>query len=444
MSAPQGERLLELGRGVVRLAQELGAEEASVSISSGTSTELSRRDGRVEKAQESRSLSASVDLMVEGRFSSHTTNDLRPESFRPFLERAVAATRFLEPDLHRALPPREQMGLADATLDLEDPSHAGLDPDQRRAWVEEMEARTTEAAAKLPLRSATAYVWDGRSASAWVTSHGFEEQSARTSFGHGATLSLEDRDGRLPEGWSMVGAAHRADMPSVAAIAAEAAESAARRLGSKPIASGRYPMLLDRRAVGRVLGAVLGPLGGTSLYEGRSCMAGKRGQRIASEAFTLRDEPLLARGSGSRRSDGDGFPATPRAIIEDGVLQMYFIDLYNSRRMGEPVTVGGASNLVIAPGSASPAELGAALPRVIRVEGFLGGNSNAASGDFSFGVQGSLFEGGELVQSLAEMNVSGNVFELMERYQTAANDPWIFSAWRCPTLLFDDVQFSGT
>ena len=123
---------------------------------------------------------------------------------------------------------------------------------------------------------------------------------------------------------------------------------------------------------------------------------------------------------------------------------MYFIDVYNSRRMAEAVTMGGPSNLVIAPGDASPVELIRALPQVIRVEGFLGGNSNAASGDFSFGVQGSLLEHGEVVASLAEMNVSGNIFDLMERYQTAANDPWIFSAWRCPTLLFDDVQFSGT
>ena len=444
MSGVPTSRLLEIGRGVVTLAQRLGAEEVSVSVSSGTSTELSRRDGRVEKAQESRSLAASVELMVDGRFSSHSTNDLRPEAFQPFLERAIAATRFLESDPDRALPPREQMGVADANLDLVDPEQAALGPDQRRAWVEEMEARTLAAAAKLPVRSATAYVWDGRSETAWVTSHGFEEESARTSFGHGATLSLEDQDGRLPEGWSMVGASHRADMPSVGWLAEDAAANAARRLGAKPITSGRYPMLLDRRAVGRVLGTLLSPLGGTSLYEGRSCMAGKRGQRVASSAFTLRDEPLIPRGSGSRRSDGDGIPAIARKIVEDGVLQMYFIDVYNSRRMAEAVTMGGPSNLVIAPGDASPVELIRALPQVIRVEGFLGGNSNAASGDFSFGVQGSLLEHGEVVASLAEMNVSGNIFDLMERYQTAANDPWIFSAWRCPTLLFDDVQFSGT
>ena len=443
MSGLDERALLERATHMVALAQALGAQEVSAAIGTGTSTELSRRDGKVEKAQESRSVSASVDLMVDGRFSSHSTNDLRPEGFRPFLERAIAATRFLEPDPHRTLPPRESMGLADVDLDLEDPAYAALDTDARRAWAEKMEAATI-AAAKGSVRSITAYVWDGVSEGVTVTSNGFVEYGRRTSFGHGATVSLEDSDGRLPEGFAAVGATHRTDIPSIERIAAEAAGRAAARLGSRPTASGRYPMLLDRKGVGRVLGAMLGPLGGTSIYEGRSCMADKLGTRIASTALSLWDDPMIPRGAGSRRSDGDGLPSQRRPIVLDGVLQMFFIGVYNSRRMQVPVTTSGASNLVIAPGAASPEALLAGLPRAIRVDSFLGGNTNAATGDFSFGIQGALFEHGQVVQSLSEMNVAGNIFDLLDRFVSAADDPWTFSAWRCPSLLFDAVQFSGT
>jgi PmbA protein len=44
----------------------------------------------------------------------------------------------------------------------------------------------------------------------------------------------------------------------------------------------------------------------------------------------------------------------------------------------------------------------------IIVSGFLGGNSNSTTGDFSFGVQGALVENGKIVQPLNEMNISGN------------------------------------
>ena len=95
-------------------------------------------------------------------------------------------------------------------------------------------------------------------------------------------------------------------------------------------------------------------------------------------------------------------------------------------------------------GSSTYTELALGLDRAIRVDGFLGGNSNPTSGDFSYGVHGALIEGGKEVRPVSEMNVSGNVFELLERFVEAADDPWTFSSWRTPTLLFRDIQFSGT
>ena len=75
--------------------------------------------------------------------------------------------------------------------------------------------------------------------------------------------------------------------------------------------------------------------------------------------------------------------------------------------------------------------------------GFLGGNSNSTSGDFSFGIQGQLIEHGEATQPLAEMNVTGNIRTLFHTLVACADDPWTWSAVRSPTLLFEDVQFSG-
>ena len=75
---------------------------------------------------------------------------------------------------------------------------------------------------------------------------------------------------------------------------------------------------------------------------------------------------------------------------------------------------------------------------------FLGGNSNHTTGDFSFGITGALFEKGEFVQGLSEMNVSGNLFSLLESWSESANDTWTFGSYRMPSLIFEDIQFSGT
>ncbi len=196
--------------------------------------------------------------------------------------------------------------------------------------------------------------------------------------------------------------------------------------------------------VGSLLKVLIGPLSGTSIYEQRSCLADHLGKKIGAAAFQLFDDPLIPRAPGSSPHDGDGLPSQRRPIVENGVLKLFFINVYNGRRMGVPPTTGGASNLVIPPGARSEAEIVAGLGRAIKVEGFLGGNSNPTSGDFSFGINGSLIEGGALQGPVSEMNVSGNLFELLERFVEAADAPWIYSSWRSPSLLFDDIQFSGS
>jgi len=44
---------------------------------------------------------------------------------------------------------------------------------------------------------------------------------------------------------------------------------------------------------------------------------------------------------------------------------------------------------------------------------------------------------------VSEMNVTGNYLDLLQRLSVVGNDPVPWSAFRCPTLVFDDIQFSG-
>lgn len=439
------EQLLQIGRDVVALATELGAEEVRAGVGRGVSTELSRRDGRIEKAEESRSLGVRASLMVDGRFSGHATSDLRPAALREFLTRAVDATRFLEPDEHRRLPERELMGDADIdAIEGYDDGWDSVDPAYRRALCAELEELTRTEGADVSIRSVATYAWDGASEHVTVTSHGYQSAWRTTSFGAGAVLSLEDEGGRLPEAYFMSSARHQGDIIDPRTIAQQVVEHARHRLGSGPARSGRYPMLVENKLVGRVLGTLLGPMQAEAIYEKRSCLDGKLGQRIANPALTIIDDPLIPRASGSHPHDGDGMPSRRRVLVDQGVLQEFLVDVYNGRRLGWEPTGGSTGNILVPPGDRSPQQLLAGLPRAIKVEGFLGGNANPSSGDYSFGVNGVLYEHGVATQNVSEMNISGNLFELLERYAEAGDDVWTWSAWRTPSLLFDDIQFSGS
>ena len=146
---------------------------------------------------------------------------------------------------------------------------------------------------------------------------------------------------------------------------------------------------------------------------------------------------------GSRLYDGDGRPTQPRTIIEDGILRHWLVNVYYGRKLDRTPTTGGTSNLVVPSGARSCSAILGDLDWAIHVDGFLGGNSNPATGRYSFGIRGTLFENGVAVKPISEMNISGSIFDLMEGFIEAADDPWLYGSCRSPSLLFDAVQFSG-
>jgi PmbA protein len=119
------------------------------------------------------------------------------------------------------------------------------------------------------------------------------------------------------------------------------------------------------------------------------------------------------------------------------------INVYYGRKLERDPTSGGTSNLVVPVGSRSTDQILSSLDWGIHVDGFLGGNSNPATGRYSFGIRGTLYENGKALGSVSEMNISGSIFDLLGGFVEAADDPWMNGSCRSPSLLFDAVQFSG-
>ena len=130
-------------------------------------------------------------------------------------------------------------------------------------------------------------------------------------------------------------------------------------------------------------------------------------------------------------------------MFEKGVLRNYYLDTYYAKKLGLPPTTGGTSNLSWTLGAKSQTELLREVGEGILVTSFIGGNSNGTTGDFSFGIQGFRIRGGQPAEPVSEMNIAGNLLELLQRLTAVADDPWPYSTLRTPTLVFEGVQFAG-
>ena len=106
-------------------------------------------------------------------------------------------------------------------------------------------------------------------------------------------------------------------------------------------------------------------------------------------------------------------------------------------------TIASPSIIQTTPGSQSFDGLLQSVQKGIWITGFNGGNSNPTTGDFSFGIEGFLIEGGIVTTPVSEMNITGNILVLWKNLAEVGNDPRESSPWRLPSLLFSDVNFSG-
>jgi PmbA protein len=436
--------LAEIAARAVRIARKGGAGDAAATVSRVREVEVEWRDGALEKVQESTTRGLDLELFVDGRWSQVSSSDLRPDALDRFVADAISMTRALTPDPHRALPdPSLYQNRANVDLRIDDPAQAQVSATERRRIAKELEEAARAVPGSGAILSVSTGVNDTLAESVRIASNGFEGTKRGTQFWLGASVSVKDPDGRRPEDSAWAGARFRADVPSVREQGSRATMRALGRIGSKKGESGTFAMVVDNRAAGRLVSALLGPLSGAALQQKRSFLEGKIGQQIGNARFRLADSPLLPKGLGSRLWDGEGITAKPRQIFEAGVLESAFIDTYYGRKLGVPPTSGSASNLLLLPGEKAQAELFADVKDGILVTGFLGGNSNATTGDFSHGVQGFRIRGGALAEPIGEMNVSGNHLELWKKLAAVGNDPWPYSTLRIPTLVFDGIVFAG-
>ena len=433
---------LDLANWAMKYTVKQGADQAAVSITKRRNIEIQHRDSKLEKIQESTQNSLSLRVYANHRYSVHSTCDLKKESLKTFINEAVSMTKYLSEDPYRELP---DAGLYEGrrTLDLKinDPFYSGLESDARVQFAREIEESAMGMSDKII--SATAGFYDTFAETVKVHSNGFSGESEGTVFSTGAEVTVEDADGKRPEDWYYASTRFFDMLPEPAELGKIGAERALRKVGQKKIDSGKMPMLVENRAVGRILGALRGPLSGRSLQQKRSFLEGMLNQKIASDILTMTDDPFVARGLGSRLYDSEGIAAHKMPVIEKGVLKNFYIDTYYGKKLEMKPTTGSTSNIVFELGAHSLKEMMAKMDRGILVTNFIGGNSNSTTGDFSYGLQGLLIEKGAVISPVSELNISGNMKEFLNQLVAVGNDPYPYSSQQYPSLMFDDVNIAG-
>jgi PmbA protein len=428
---------------VLEKCLKYGAEDCKINLGSTRFVEINYRERKPDTIKEATSRRLSVNLYVDGKYSSQSTPDLRKDSLDNWIKQCVENTRFLEPDPFRSLPDAKYYGtIPEGDFKLADPSYANITPDMRHNLALEIEKYCLEAGGDKVI-SVEAGTYDQYYEEVAMNSKGFEGHAKTTDSWAGAQMTAKDKGDRRPNGYFWCGSRLRNKLPDPEYIGKEAAKRTLDLLGGKKVPSEKTHIIIQNDVVGRILYGLLGPMYGSSIQQKQSFLIDKKDSKIGSNLFTLIDDPLKIGGFGTRFYDGDGIKSVKRTMIDEGVLKDYYVDWYYSRKLGWEPTTGYPSNLSILPGKRPVKEIIKDLGRGFLITDFIGGNSNSTTGDSSIGIIGFLFNNGELEQPIAEMNIADNHLNFWNKLVEVADDPWPYGNWNLPSLVFEDVVVSG-
>ncbi len=222
----------------------------------------------------------------------------------------------------------------------------------------------------------------------------------------------------------------------IKAAAVESAEEAIRFCGAKSCDGGNMKVIIESRAVCDLLSSFDGIFSSDNTQRGLSLLAGKEGEKIASDKVTITDEPTEDFSFGSRGFDDEGVACKKLTVVENGVLKSLLYNLKTAKKAGTKSTASASkaayssavsisfSNFCLKPGTLSKDELIKKAENGIMITSLEGlhAGANAATGDFSLSAQGILIKDGALDRAVTGITVSGNIYSLLKNIEEVGSD----------------------
>ena len=416
---------------VLGLARERGLADVEVYARRDVALTLRAHQGELETFQRSDSVGLGVRVLLGEQVGYAYTENLSREALARALGEAAGNAEIVEAQPGSALadagaePPRVDS--------LYNPALEGVALDDEIARLLELERLTREADPRVKAVPGCAYS-DSASLTRVASSRGLD-RCYRSNATYALVYPIVHADGENKTYFDIALSRDFAAL-DVEQLSRAAVDGALRRLGAQEIKSGTYPVVFTPKAMADLLSAFSDVFSAKAALEGKSLLAERLGQALASPKLTILDDALLAEGFATRPFDDEGVASRAVALIEDGVFKTFLHNTQTARRMGQASTGHAArggykgtlgvapSNLFVKPGGHGLQALVAGEGPVVVIDDLQGlhAGTNPISGDFSLQAQGMLYEGGEARHPVHNFTVAGNFLALLAGVEAVGDD----------------------
>ena len=245
-------------------------------------------------------------------------------------------------------------------------------------------------------------------------------------------------------------------------LARETVDLALKKAHAVGVESGKYNVVLDPKQMRTILSVYSSAFSAKMAQMGMSLLAGKEGEKIASDIVTITDDPMREGVSIQTNFDAEGVAAFRKAVVEGGVLKTLLHNRETAANQGVESTGnaskgGYASPVAISPyafcleaGDKTEDELLALAGNGIYITELKGlhAGANPITGDFSLESAGFKIENGKLTDAVKSFTIAGNFFELMKNISALSDKVEVavtggFTTFGAPAVLIPDMSVAG-
>jgi len=238
------------------------------------------------------------------------------------------------------------------------------------------------------------------------------------------------------------------------AFALELVKKTTEVLDPRPVESKKMRILIHRSAMAALLETFAPIFSGEEALLNRSPLAGKEGERVASDAISIFDDGTLKDGFATHPYDDEGAVQKNTPLIEEGVFKGFYHSLKSAAATGAEPTGNGFrasfssppeaahSNLFIKKGKTPISEM--LDGEVLIVYDFMGlHTADSVTGEFSLGVSGALYRDGRRAHGVRGVTVAGNFLELLASAEAVGDDLYFYGSVGAPSVLVKNITVGG-
>ena len=450
---PSGENHLgEMAQDIVRFALEAGAADAECTIEEGDEFSANVRMRELENLKEAGSRAAGLRILIGQRTGSSYTSDLSAEGIERLVKSAIELAEVTTDDPHAGLPEAEELGALSGNLDLYSADVDGLETDGRIDLARRAEEAALDADPRITNSEGASFdSYAGRHI--FANSRGFAGEYRSSSCSLAVVPVARDGESMERDAWYH-SSRSLALLESPEQIGRTAAARALRRLNPVKVATQKVPVVFEPRVAASLVENLFEAVHGMLIYRHESFLAGKLGEKVASEKLSLIDDATIPGLFGTSPFDDEGVASRRTVVLECGVLKSYLLNTYAARKLGMKTT-GNASrglagnagighgNFFVENGVLPPERIIAGIADGFYVTELIGMGVNIVTGDYSRGAAGLWIRSGELAFVVSEVTIAGNLQDMLLGVEEVGNDLEFRGSVAAPTLKIGEMTVGG-